>query len=387
MIKKIILLLALAILITGCAKVEKTDTPLITEMPPEETQPESVPEETPEEIPEEEKIIPEETPKPAITNPLNVPRVNTAAHIVLEEDDDGPMEEEDQPGLCYLGSFAMLALFDDLSLDLADVVAYSGVGSIADYDSRMGLNNAYKERSIIAASQNLGYSYIVGAKSGGKINSFMADFKSSASEVKNFKNEEEAFNHLKQIIDSGKPVEVHLDAYYVVDDFRKSSKFWVTDQKKEHFSHFMVVTGYDSNNVYINDPTDPNMNVKNMKATKANFFKAWENGDKTPGAQVGPYWMFYLKEKKSKKSIKEIISWNKEISQNAAKNIRRASSSEGTGELGVGRKEFAKFLEKNGYTEAAKLYKEAADIYLASEDEPEVFKEIAQKEEQARNLL
>jgi len=385
MIKKIILALILVVLIAGCAKQEVVTEEPVTEPQLEETQQESVPEETPEEIPEEKPV--EETSKPAITNPLNVPRVNTAAHIVLEEDDDGPMEEEDQPGLCYLGSFAMLALFDDLSLDLADVIAYSGVGSIADYDSRMGLNNAYKERSIITASQNLGYSYIVGAKSGGKINSFMADFKSSASEVKNFKNEEEAFNHLKQIIDSGKPVEVHLDAYYIVDDFRKSSKFWVTDQKKEHFSHFMVVTGYDSNNVYINDPTDPNMNVKNMKATKANFFKAWENGDKTPGAQVGPYWMFYLKEKKSKKSIKEIMSWNKEISQNAANAIRNANSADMLGELAVGRQQFAKFLERNNYKEAAKLYKEAADIYITDPEDFTIVKGVAEKEEEARNLL
>jgi len=49
--KKIILLLVLLILISGCAK--KTDTQPPTEMPSEETQPESVPEKTPEELPKE----------------------------------------------------------------------------------------------------------------------------------------------------------------------------------------------------------------------------------------------------------------------------------------------------------------------------------------------
>ncbi len=343
-----------------------------------------------EEKEQEIKVQPTETEEkvsePPITNPLDVPRVNSAAHLTLVENEK-IVEEEDTPALCYLGAFAMLVLFDNPSLDFADVATYSGIGSAASYDSRTGLINKYKEKSIILAAQNFGYDYVLGVKSGGKANSHLASFTPSASEVKYFKDEEEAFSRLKQIIDSGKPVEVHLDVYYVIDDFRKISDMWVRAWDKGHWSHFMTVTGYDDNYVYINDPTDPDLNIKNMKTPVKNFLEAWKNGDKIiGGAQLGPYWMLYINKKGNKKSVSDIISWNKEASTNAASSIRSARSGDNS-ELGVGRKEFGKFLERNGYNDAGKLYKEAADIYLEDPEDYVLYKEIAQKEEEARGLL
>lgn len=382
LLKNFLILFVIVFILIGCAEKQLENAKV--EQPNSEgtvQTPEETPKESPEEVVEEKEVQ-----KPVITNPLNVPRVNTAAHITLMEDGK-IVEEEDMPSLCYLGAFAMLVLFDNPSLDIADVIAYSGIGSNAENDPRVGLFNGYKEKSIITAAQNLGYEYALGVLTGGKANSFIANFKSSASETKYFKDEEEAFNYLKQVIDSGKPVEVHLNTYYVTDDFRKVSKSWVTDWEKGQFSHFMAVTGYDNNYVYINDPTDPNLNVKNMKTSKINFLKAWENGDKTMGAQLGPYWMLYLKDKKKGKTVKEIIAWNKETSKDAANAIRNANSADMLGELAVGRKEFAKFLEKNGYEGAAKLYQEAADIYITEPEDFEIVKETAEKEEQARGLL
>lgn len=339
----------------------------------------------------EEQPVEEEPLKSTITNPLNVPRVNSAAHFILKDDDEFEYEieeigEEDSPALCYLGAFAMLVLFDNADLDFADVVAYSGIGSAASYDSRTGLMNKYKEKSIILATENLGYEYVLGVKAGGVADSYMANFRASASNVKYFKNEDEAFNHLKQIIDSGKPVEVHFDVYYVIDDFRKISNMWVRGWEKGHWSHFMTVTGYDDTYVYINDPTDPDLSIKNMKTPLKNFLEAWKNGNKVSGAQLGPYWMVYINKIKDKKSIKEIINWNKEVSSNAVSSIMSARSGD-NGELGVGRKEFGKFLERNNYKEAAKLYQEAADIYFTDPEDSSSYKTIAQKEEEARNLL
>ncbi len=392
--KKIIIILLLFALIAGCAKqeVEKAGIQLPADALSEgKTQPEEVPEIPPEEMSEEkteelkEENIQKEIPKiTTITNPLNVPRVNTAAHFVINE--EGFVEEEDSPALCYLGAFAMLALYDDSSLDLADVIAYSGIGVAASYDSRAGLLNKYKEKSIILAAQNLGYDFVLGVKSGGKANSHLASFTPSASKVKYFKDEEEAFNHLKQIIDSGKPAEVHLDIYYVIDDFRKISEMWVNSWDKGHYSHFMAVTGYDDNYVYINDPTDPDLGIKNMKTPVKNFLEAWKNGDKVTGAQLGPYWMLYINKKSNKKSVNDIISWDKEISSDSASQIRKASRGD-SGELGVGRKEFSQFLERNSYKEAAKLYQESVEIYLQDPEENKYFQQIADKEEQARGLL
>lgn len=330
-----------------------------------------------------------ETPEQITDSLLNVPRVNTAAHITLMKEGK-IVEEEDIPAMCYLGAFAMLILFDNSNLDFTDVIAYSGLGSNAEYDSANGLTAGYFEKSIIFAAKNLGYEYALGVKADGKANTFLADFKASASETEYFENEEEAFDYLKGIIDSKKPVEVHLDVYYVIDDFRKASMMWITGWEKGHWSHFMTVTGYDEDYVYLNDPTDPDLNIKNMKASVENFLLAWKNSYKVQGgAQLGPYWMVHIKgeNEKAKKSLKEIILWNREISLNSAENIRKSTFSSSIGELTVGRKEFSKFLKKIGYEEAAKLYQEAAGIYATDPENPLLFIDAAQKEEQARGLL
>lgn len=408
--KKIILIIAVALIfivvfIIGCAQQQETTTekPTASEPPkvkgtePTITEPSEIPQPTVQE--KEESPLEEEKPKQEKTketlpkNPLNVPRVNTAADMKIadgieEKDWEGISEEESVPALCYLGAFGMLVIFDDPGLDISDVIAYSGVGSYAKSDSKIGLSNGYKEKSVILAAKNLDYDYVVGVKSGGNANSFMADFTSSASKVIYTKNEEEALNKLKEIIDSGKPVEVHLDIYYVRDIFGKSSNFWISGWNKMHASHFMVVTGYDTNYVYINDPTEPNLNIKNMKTPIKDFLGAWENGanPQIMGARLGPYWMLYINKKGIKKSVKDIVAWNKEISQNAASQIRGASGGD-NGELGVGRREFGKFLENNGYKDASKLYQETADIYFTDPEDSQSYKEISEKEEQARALL
>ena len=212
------------------------------------------------------------------------------------------------------------------------------------------------------------------------------NFKESAKEVKYFSNKEEAARYLKSIISSGKPVMVHLDLYYVTDDFAKISPSWAWE--KFHGSHFMTVTGYDENYVYINDPTDSDLAIKNMPTSYKNFLEAWENGanPQVMGHKLGPYWMLYLKDETKRKSIKEIMAWNKEISENTAFEIREALNYEMIGEMAVGRLEFAKFLERNGYKEAASLYREAGNLYLKKPEVNDLFL-IADKEEQARNSL
>lgn len=382
--KKIILILILLIFVTGCAQTKESPA-IQNEQPQEETAPvqekpaqEPIMEQAAE---QKQETIQEPLKETKLTNPLDVPRVNTAAPIILYPG----AEVEHVPALCYLGAFAMIAIYDNPSLDISDIIAYSGVGSNANTDIE-GIGNGFREKAIINAAENLGYDYFLAAKSGGLFDSMMARFKSSAAEVKSFKDEEEALSYIKSVIDSGKPVEVHLDTYYVIDDFRKISESWRRDWDKGHYSHFMVVTGYDNENVYINDPTDSDLTIKDIKVPVNNFLDAWENGDKVMGAQLGPYWMLYIKGKEKGKSTKEIIEWNYEISANAASKIKAAKKGS-NGELGVGRKQFGIFLERNNYKEAGKLYKEAAEIYLKDPEDSASYKEIADKEEQARGLL
>jgi len=364
-------------------------------IPEEETAPEEEPS-----LEEKEKVIPQ-------AYQLNVPRVFTGE--VLKE-----KETEEAPGLCYLGAFAMLALFDDPDLDFTGIVAYSGIGVTAKNEvpfgggAGPGLTNDFKGNSIITGAENLGYNFELGLLSGGKDSisppfpppkppppppppaglkpPTQFSFKESAKEVKYFSNEEEATHYLKSIISSDKPVLVHLDLYYVVDDFAKISPSWAWE--KFHDSHFMTVTGYDEDYVYINDPTDPDLAIKNMPTSHKNFLEAWENGANPEfrGHKLGPYWMLYLKDKAKRKSIKEIIAWNREISENTAFEIGEALNYFFIGEMAVSRLEFAKFLERNGYQNVANLYREAGNLYLEKPTIDELSL-IADKEEEARNSL
>ncbi len=347
-------------------------------------------------VPESEKVIPQ-------AYQLNVPRVFTGE--VLKE-----KVNEEAPGLCYLGAFAMLALFDDPDLDFTEIVAYSGIGVTAkNIVPYVGLTNDFKGNSIITGAENLGYNFGLGLLSGGKDSishlpppppgfpppppppagsepPTQFNFKESAKEVKYFSNEEEAIRYLKSIISSGKPVLVHLDFYYVTDDFAKISPFWAWE--KFHDSDFMTVTGYDEDYIYINNSIDPDLAIKNMPTSYKNFLEAWENGanPQMKGHKLGPYWMLYLKDKAKRKSIKEIMAWNREISKNAAFEIGEALNYFFIGEMAVGRLEFAKFLERNGYQNAANLYREAGNLYLKKPTIDELSL-IAGKEEEARNSL
>jgi len=335
---------------------------------------ETAPDEEPS-LGEKEKVIPQ-------AYQLNVPRVFTGEVLKAKETEEGP-------GLCYLGAFAMSVLFDDPDLDFTEIVAYSGIGVTAkNVVPFVGLTNDFKANSIITGAENLGYNFGLGLLSGGKDSDDQSqfNFKESAKEVKYFNNKEEATRYLKSIISSDKPVLVHLDLYYVTDGFAKISPSWAWE--KFHASHFMTVTGYDENYVYINDPTDPDLAIKNMPTSYKNFLEAWENGanPQLKGHKFGPYWMLYLKDKAKRKSIKEIIAWNKEISKNTAFEIREALNYFFIGEMAVGRLEFAKFLERDGYQNAANLYREAGNLYLKKPTIDELSL-IAGKEEEARNSL
>lgn len=394
---KAIIIIIIVIAVTGLGYWVYQST-----MAPEEEikEGETAPEEEPS-LEEKEKVIPQ-------AYQLNVPRVFTGE--VLKE-----KETEEAPGLCYLGAFAMLALFDDPDLDFTEIVAYSGIGVTAkNVVPGRGLSNDLQGNSIITVAENLGYNFGLGFLSGGKDSisddlpppppgtsppplppppppagsepPTQFDFKESAKEVEYFSNKEEATLYLKSIISSDKPVLVHLDLYYVTDDFAKISPSWAWE--KFHASHFMIVTGYDENYVYINDPTDSDLAIKNMPASYKNFLEAWENGanPQMEGHKLGPYWMLYLKDKAKRKSIKEIIAWNKEISENAAFEIRKALNYYIIGEMAAGRLEFAEFLERNGYQNTADLYREAGNLYLKRPTIDELSL-IADKEEEARNSL
>lgn len=321
-------------------------------------------------------------------NMINVPRVYSGARMKINR--SGKIVEEEQPSLCYLGAYAMLAIYDDPSLNFYDIVAYSGAGVKLSNNPFSGLDNGLKENSIMTASENLGYDYALGLLAGGTDTSMPHEYRFSdnAREKKDFIDQDAALYYLKSTIDSGRPVLVHLDAYFVRDDFAEFSPFWESSWQKIHASHFMVVTGYDEKYVYLSDPTDPDISRKNMPAQMENFLKAWANGNHPSiiGSRVGPYWMIHITNNGNRKSLSEIIDWNRKEAMDASVMISKARTYSMIGELAVGRLELSKFLRKNGYVGAADAYRELADFYF-TEPDLTILKKNAYKEDEARNLL
>jgi len=319
---------------------------------------------------------------------LDVPRAYSGASMTINK--SGRIEPEERPGLSYLGAYAMLAMYDDPSLDFSDIVAYSGVGTKLANNGYTGLNNGIKENSIMTASENLGYDYTLGLLSGGAESTMPHEynFGAGSKEKKYFNDQIVAYFYLKRMLDSKKPVIVHIDTYYVWDDFAAFSTFWKDSWDEGHASHFIVMTGYDEEYVYFNDPTDPDLSKKNMPAKVENFLKAWQNGDHPSinSTRVGPYWMVHITNNGKRKSVREVIEWNKKISMDAYSAASKAAKYENIGELAVGKREFAKFLSKNGYKDAAAAYDDIADFYFT---EPGLidFKSKAYMEKEARDRL
>lgn len=297
-------------------------------------------------------------------------------------------------GLCYLGSFAMLAKHADPNLSFSDVVAYSGVGTHAKFWPHVGqLNNGYMEGSIINAAKNLGYNLVLGIGSGAKTDRFME----ATSETKSFNSQNEALNYLKYVIASNTPVVVHLNLYYIKDDLDKVSKLW-SERPHRHYSHFMVVTGYDGGHVYLNDPGEPETSLASESIILDHFLEAWAKGadEAVEGARLGPYWMVFIKSGGMMKSDSEIKEWNKQISTDTAFEIRKFAKSSPSKlnvlfvtELANGRREFAAFLRKTGSDEAATLYEKAAELYLSLPGSDNLITDlntIANLEERARQL-
>jgi len=314
---------------------------------------------------------------------------------------------EDMPALCYLGAFSMVAKHHYPEFEFCDAVAYGGVGVNALYIQPPGssafLANGIWDSSIIYLTRNVNASFILGLKEGGfdsdPNNPFILKFKDEASEVVYFGNSNEAVDYLKRAIASDHPVEVHLDLYYVYDDFSVISDYWKT-LGKEHASHYMTVIGYDTEYIYLNDPTDPTASAANLSTKIDNFILAWEKTSEFKEAPpVGPFWIVYMSQTGTKKSVNEVISWNAEKGKSAPSEIRKFSANPNSSdstcfmfiELAKGRLEFANFLEKNNMKQAASLYKESGNLFRTQAIEGNITSEdlnsIADKEEKALELL
>ncbi|MFH1524852.1 MAG: hypothetical protein ABIF04_07780 [Chloroflexota bacterium] len=315
---------------------------------------------------------------------------------------------DDLPSLCYLGAFAMLVAHEHPQLDFADVVAFGGVGSNAlylDYPNMPPtLMHRYAEASIINVVQNMGASYVLGFGTGGSGSDpnlpAGMDFETYAGGLINFESGETALDYLERAVASDHPVEVHLNMYYVFNDFAAISDYWRNVLGKDNASHFMTVTGYDTDSIYLNDPTDPTVQAANLSASIENFMQAWEKTQEIPGAPpVGPYWMLFLDQPGDIPQAEETVTWNMDTAQDAPLEIRKFAEDPGDSEftrfmlheMSKARTEFADYLERNGWPEAADCYRRSGQLLSESARQPNIdpatIEQIATQEEEALALL
>ena len=299
--------------------------------------------------------------------------------------------------LCYLGAYGMAAMYQDPTLDFSDIVAASGAGTGARYWGGDFVSNGVDETALIYASENLGYLYNFGLGAGGVDSDYDLPheyrIRDRASQVSSFRDKGEALTFLQSAVTAGYPVAVHLDMYYLRDAFAPQDPYWMS-LPKMHNSHYMTVTGYDAENIYLNDPTSTG--GKDLSIPSAAFLDAWAGTATLSSANLGPYWGIYPVKTGTVKSFSEILTFNRK--SDAPSEIQRFAES-GTfsdlsyfmfNEIARGRNDFADYLADNGRNDAAAKYRELSTQYgsvKTSSDQRATLLAIASLEDEALGML
>lgn len=312
----------------------------------------------------------------------------------------------DGPGLCYLGSYAMLAKFADSAIDFTDVIANCGIATSALYIPEINLLlDGFEVGSIAVAAGNQGFDYYIAALEGAQLTDefLAANLVEDAQQIISMEDEDGIFELLKRLISSDTPVMVHLDVTLLKEALVSYCPYWETIfewqetyMASTHIDHYMTVTGYDESFVYLNDPTDGTADGgKDIPVAIADFLNSWKNGNHPSFAEeslIGPYWMLFLGERGAATSTSELLSWNRDIATEAVSEIRQATNDPTVSELihcnGMyrAREEFGAFLQENGYTEAGDIFLEISQLFAGlcqSSDPGADLLEIADLLEQA----
>jgi hypothetical protein len=315
---------------------------------------------------------------------------------------------QEYPAICYLGAFAMVAQYELPSLSFADVIALSGAGTAAavvespETESGFLLTNGVWEASIGLVAGNLGADLIVASSVDGDVgdpfNPFGLHLRTLASEVWQFSSSQEALDTLRRVVAAGHPVEVHLNLLYVADDFAQQTDEWAG--RAEPASHYMTVTGYDEDSIYLHDPTEVSSDGMNLATSVEHFLQAWETAAQGPNMPpVGPLWMAFLASPGKQPSAQQVVSWNADFSAETPEAFRLFAGSPGKdmptcfsqGELARAREEFSAYLESAGMAEAASFYQQSADLLtqgaLAGGLNADQLNQIADLEEQALAVM
>jgi hypothetical protein len=283
-------------------------------------------------------------------------------------------------GHCYLESFALQMAYIDSSVTMEEVFSFAGLGGGLSYSSwgKAFLSSPpdnWTWSLQTRAMQNYGVQFVVGHAAG-----MSREYLKGAAGQVIHTSADEALKNLKAALRSGRPVQVHIDLYYLPsDDF-----FGPISQPGA--SHFIIINGYDEEGVYTTSaepdnfgiPIDPSEYV-NVKIPLASFMKAWEeagNINKGVFTYCALYWMLFLEETNvsqiQRTPVDDVLSLHRSISQNNSpvieKNMERDFSNTQWWKIAMAKNLFADYLRDKNFTEAADLYEDLANEYDACQD-------------------
>jgi hypothetical protein len=267
----------------------------------------------------------------------------------------------------------------DPTVTMEEVFTFAGLGGGLSYSSwgKSFLSsppNNWTWTLQTRAMQNEGVQFIVGYSPG-----MSREYQKGAIAKITHANEYDALRNLKAVIQTGRPVQVHIDLYYLPPEL------FSVPISQPGASHFIIITGYDADGVYMTNaepdyvdfPVDRSEYV-NVKIPITDFMRAWEEAGKINKGDFtycAPYWMLFLRETNvseiNKLSVDDMLSLQRSISHNNASviegNLDKDFSRTPWSKIVMAKRLFAGYLRNNGYTEAANKYDFLAGEYRACE--------------------
>ena len=313
-------------------------------------------------------------------------------------------------GFCYLESYSMMLAYLDSSIDAPEVFASAGLGAPIICDTYI------ENRNLRPCAGFVAYLQIRSMKSYGlqwvdvyaedEFSEFLDDpyLEDASGKIAHLVEDNLALSYLKAVLHSGRPVQVHLDLYYLDNYNLKLQDF------PEGSSHFMVITGYDENNIYLSDTYAVESNkdeFKDMAVPTETFMDAWYHGGTINEGDQGPYyWMlFFINIDNSditRPVFTDVISVQKNLSEEIEEHFDLYISKIESGEydpsntpwlsLANIKQLFAEYLRNNGYNDAADAYDSLYSDYQTCQGNPDeittdMLTNIKANEVYARNLL
>ena len=282
-------------------------------------------------------------------------------------------------GFCYMESLSMMLAHLNGAINATDVFAAAGLGApvfCGDVGGALRAMNGSTAAAQIAAMNLFGVKWVVGHAAGGNDGTYL-----DGAAGKLVYPAEQALAYLKAALSAGAPVQVHLDLGYMGGYNCKFSNM------AQGSSHFMAVTGYDADRIYVNDTytTAGNENqYKDMGVPNDVFLSAWQHGgDMNAGneLQTGPYWMLFFTATAASDvnipAFSTVTAVQKSLSINNLDNLGTYISKIQSGEYGSPslsdmsglarvKNLFGEYLIDNGLQEAGQAYQALGSRYEGS---------------------